>query len=284
MKPDIKSAVVTGVSTGIGRAITDYLIAEDWHVFGSVRKEEDARSLWVKHKELFTPLVFDVTDPQAVARGAEQVARELDGSRLHGLVNNAGIALGGPLAPMPLARLKQQFDVNVFGVHAVTQAFLPLLGAGLPKPSDPGRIIMMSSVAGRLPVAFNGIYAASKHALRAYGDALRQELQLYGIDVVQIEPGPVKSEIWAKAKTMDTTPFEGSDYWRYMEKFPKLIDAYESRALPASEVARRVHWGLTKPKPKTRYVVTSNRWIMFDLPRLMPDRVFDKALAKRIKF
>ena len=183
------AAVVTGASTGIGRAIAKSLIDEGWRVFASVRKESDADKLRDALGEVLTPLIFDVTDEAGIARGADTVREALNGRTLNGLVNNAGIAVAGPLRYIALDELQHQLNVNLFGVLRVTQAFLPMLGADKSYKGEPGRIINMSSVAGKIASPIMGPYSMSKHALEAFSDSLRRELMMHGIDVAVIAPG-----------------------------------------------------------------------------------------------
>ncbi len=166
--------VVTGVSSGIGHAITVDLTEQGYHVFGSVRTQEDADRVQAEFGERFMPLIFDVTDGDAVRRAADQVTAVAGEIGLAGLVNNAGIAVGGPLMHLPIDEMRRQLEVNVVGVLQVTQAFLPLLGAQPDPPFESGRIVNISSVSGHIAYPFMGPYAASKHALEAMTDSLRR--------------------------------------------------------------------------------------------------------------
>jgi NAD(P)-dependent dehydrogenase (short-subunit alcohol dehydrogenase family) len=199
----MKSVLVTGASSGIGWGTVRVLLRQGFGVFGSVRREEDARRLAGEFGSRFTPVIFDVTDDAAIAAAAGQVRQMLDGERLAGLVNNAGIAVPGPLMELRIEDFRRQLAVNLLGQLAVTQAFLPLLGTDLGLKGPAGRIIMMSSVAGRTGVAFLGPYAASKHALEGMSKSLRQELMMFGIDVIVVAPGSVATPIWDKAEAID---------------------------------------------------------------------------------
>ncbi|MEM7030882.1 MAG: SDR family NAD(P)-dependent oxidoreductase [Chloroflexota bacterium] len=163
----MKSVVITGVSTGIGRYAAEYLIKQGFQVFGSIRNSSDGEALQAQFGERFIPLLFDVTDEVAIKQAALTVTDYLAGATLSGLVNNAGIAIPGPLMHLPMSELRHQFEVNVFGLMAVTQAFLPCLGAKLPQVEIPGRIVNISSVAGKMTFPFLGSYASSKHALES---------------------------------------------------------------------------------------------------------------------
>ncbi|MCB1543293.1 MAG: SDR family NAD(P)-dependent oxidoreductase, partial [Rhodoblastus sp.] len=175
-----RSVVVTGASTGIGYAIAQLLAREGFHVFAGVRRMDDADRLVEEIGDEVTPLVFDVTDPQGVADAARDVGERLGDTTLAGLVNNAGIATAGPLLHQPIEEFRRQIEVNLIAQVAVIQAFAPLLGADRARKGEPGRIVNMSSVAGRIAAPFLGAYAASKHALEAVSDSLRRELLLYG--------------------------------------------------------------------------------------------------------
>jgi NAD(P)-dependent dehydrogenase (short-subunit alcohol dehydrogenase family) len=194
----MKHVVITGSSSGIGRAAVQDLVAHGYHVFGSVRRQADATELQSQLGQNFTPLLFDVTDEAAVQAAADKVSDLLNGQGLSGLVNNAGIGGGGPLMHQPLTEVQRMFEINVLGALRVTQAFLPLLGARFPQLHPPGRLVNISSIAGRIALPFLGAYAGSKHALEALSDSLRRELALYGIDVIVIEPGSVKTPIWER--------------------------------------------------------------------------------------
>lgn len=203
----MRSVVVTGASTGIGRAAAQALLARGFRVFGSVRKPSDGERLSAELGANFLPLLFDVTDEDAVRAAAAAVGAALGEKTLHGLVNNAGIAVPGPLLELSAAELRHQLDVNVVGQMIVTRAFAPLLGADPARVGRRGRIVMMSSVAGRVGVPFNGPYTASKFALEGLSESLRREFMLFGIDVIVISPGVVVTPIWDKAEAVDLTRF-----------------------------------------------------------------------------
>ena len=214
----MKYVLVTGVSTGIGYSAVKNLINSGYYVFGSVRNQEDADRLSSDFKDKFIPLIFDVTDEAAIEKAVEDVKTKLAGEELAALVNNSGIALGGPLQYLPTDIFRKQFEVNLFGVVSVTRSFLPLLGA-YKGSKKKGKIVMISSVSGKRSFPFVSPYTASKHALEALSDSLRREMMLYGIDVVIIEPGPIKTPIWDKAPSVEENPFLGTDYEPALRKF-----------------------------------------------------------------
>ena len=276
-----RSAVVTGASSGIGHAIADALLRDGWRVFGSVRKESDATSLKAEFGDNFTPLVFDVTDDDAIKEAAAKVKTELDGETLGALVNNAGIAVAGPVRYLPLEDLKRQIDVNVYGPLRTTQAFLPMLGADKSFRGAPGRIINMSSVAGGIASPFMSPYSMSKHALEAFSDSLRREMLMHGIDVIVIGPGAISTPIWAKADDIDIDQYSGTEYAGILEQMKKSMREYGESGLPPEAVGALVVKILKSEKPKARYAILKNKFLLWTLPRLLPKRLIDKALAKR---
>ncbi|CAN5765439.1 SDR family NAD(P)-dependent oxidoreductase [soil metagenome] len=276
----MKSIVITGAATGIGYTTARELIEHGYHVFGSVRKTTDAERLQAEFGEDFTPLLFDVTDIAAIEAAADQVEDALGEANLVGLVNNAGIAVTGPLMHLPLDELRQQFEVNLFGVLAVTQAFLPLLGA-CDEPSDkPGRIINISSVSGRIAYPFLGPYAASKHALEGLSDSLRRELMLYGIDVILIEPGSVRTPIWDKAEQLDMSRYTDTDYADILVRIHQTTVDLGRQGLPPGKVSAIIRLALESSRPKPRYVLANNRLLGWLLPQKLPTRWFDWLLAR----
>lgn len=276
----MRHVVITGASTGIGYATVRELIDHEYHVFGSVRKAADAERLQEAFGESFTPLLFDVTDAPAIQAAVEQVRTALgEEDNLVGLVNNAGVAVAGPLMHLPVAELRQQFEVNLFGLVAVTQAFLPLLGARPDTTVMPGRIINLSSVSGRIAYPFMGPYAASKHALEGLSDSLRRELMLYGIDVILIEPGSVRTPIWDKAEQLDINRYANTDYVAVLEKMQKTMVDLGRQGLAPEKIAFTIRLALESPKPKPRYTIANNYWVGWWLPQWLPTRWFDRMLA-----
>ena len=213
----MKSVVITGASTGIGETAAKYLVAQGFKVYGSVRKPEDGARLKQEIGGNFEPLIFDVTDEAAIKLAAEKVRADLNGRTLDGLVNNAGIAVPGPFLETSLDKWRKQFETNVVGLVAATQAFAPLLGADLSLKGEPGRIVMISSVAGKRGNPFAGPYSASKHAVEGLSEALRREMMLFGIDVIVIGPGPIRTPIWGKGAAPDFSKLGNSPYAKPLE-------------------------------------------------------------------
>ena len=270
MKPAV---VVTGASTGIGAATLHYLVGKGFHVFGSVRREADATAMREAYGADVTPLLFDVTDHAAVAHAAREVANAIGNDSLRGLVNNAGVAVPGPLMHVALDEVRRQLEINVIGVIAVTQAFLPLLGARPKFAGKPGRIVMMSSVSGRMGFPFLGPYVASKHALEGISDCLRRELLLYGIDVIVLEPGSIATPIWDKADKEDRSKYAHTDYAPILDRVAEFMVNHGREGLPASVVAKAVHTALTAKRPKHRVALVSGRLTNWTLPTMLPARL-----------
>lgn len=272
------SVVVTGASAGIGYACAEELIRQGFHVFAGVRKDEDAARLKQTFGDAVTPLQLDVRDPDEVWEAADAVRAALNGRTLAGLVNNAGVPSGGPLLHTPIHDIAKVLDVNLLGVLRCCQAFGPLLGADKTLTGPPGRIVMMSSIAGKIGFPFGGAYVASKHALEGISDTLRRELMIYGIDVIVIGPGAVATGIWDKAANLDYSATKGTEYEPIMAQSAKFIENGR-RGLPPSAIARVVREALTARRPRTRYVVTQRLLTSWIVPRLLPPRVLDRIVA-----
>jgi len=276
---NMKNIVITGVSTGIGYAAALRLTKASYTVFGSVRNEDDAKRLQAELGKNYHPLIFDVTDSNAIQVASEYVTKVVGDNGIDALINNSGIALGGPILELPVDVFRKQFEVNVFGLIAVTQAFSKLLGA-YKGSYHQGKIIMISSVAGKRSYPFVGPYSASKHALEGMSDALRRELMLYGIDVILVEPGPVKTDIWKKTPDPENNIFLQSDFESALRRFNSIIKQFEKKGLDADIIAKRIEKIIISNSPKTRYVLSPNKLRDHILPGLLPDRWLDKAMSK----
>jgi NAD(P)-dependent dehydrogenase (short-subunit alcohol dehydrogenase family) len=274
-----KSVVITGVSSGIGFATARALVRRGYRVFGSVRSEADASRVRAALGEDFVALVFDVTDAAAIASAAETVAAQLGGDCLAALINNAGIAPTGPLLHQPPDEIRRLFEINVFGVIAVTRAFLPLLGARRDAPRPRGRIVNISSFNGGVSVPFAIAYSASKHAVEAISDGLRRELWIYGIDVIAIEPGTIRTEIWGKFRSFGVEKrYAGTDYARALAALPGIVDEQIRKGDPVEKVSEAICRAIESPRPRARYPLTA----MWYLARLVPARLLDRELTKRL--
>jgi NAD(P)-dependent dehydrogenase (short-subunit alcohol dehydrogenase family) len=278
----MKSVVITGVSTGIGWATAKLLLDKGFRVFGSVRKEADAERLVSEFGANFTPLLFDVTNEAAVLAAARDVRAALGGETLTGLVNNAGIAVPGPVLELAADEFRRQLDVNVIGPIISTQAFGPLLGSDPSLKGPKGRIVMISSVAGKNGNPLTPAYAASKHAIEGLSESLRRELMLFGIDVIIVAPGPVKTPIWNKGQQeFDMNKYKNSPYLPALQKVTAYMQHLDSIGLPAERIAEVVYDALTLPKPKVRYQIAPDpmRHLM---TAVLPKRMVDKIIARRV--
>ena len=277
----MRSVVITGASTGIGWATAKLLLDRGFRVFGSVRKQADADRLSSEFGANFSPLLFDVTDEAAVLAAAREVRAALNGETLFGLVNNAGIAVAGPVLELAADEFRRQMDVNVIGPIIATQAFGPLLGSDPSLKGPKGRIVMISSVAGKNGNPLTAAYAASKHAIEGLSESLRREMMLFGIDVIIIAPGPVKTPIWSKAEEVDISVYKNSPFFPALERVRKFMLHLGEIGLPAEKIAERIADALTSASPKVRYQITPD-----PLRRLMtsvlPKRTVDKIIAKRL--
>jgi NAD(P)-dependent dehydrogenase (short-subunit alcohol dehydrogenase family) len=275
------SVVVTGASTGIGWAVAQVLTQRGLHVFGSVRKAADAERLTAAFGPAVTPLLFDVTDEVAVHAAAAMVEATLDGRPLAGLVNNAGIAVAGPLLHLPIDEWRKQLEVNLTGVVIATQAFAPLVGARQPAGGRPGRIVNIGSVGGRNANPFMAPYCTSKFGLEGLSESLRRELLPFGVDVVVIAPGAVATPIWDKADETDTSAYADTVYGPPLDRLRAYMLSIGKSGLPAERIGEAVHTALTTAKPRVRYTITPQPLQML-MADLLPKRTLDRIVGKRL--
>jgi NAD(P)-dependent dehydrogenase (short-subunit alcohol dehydrogenase family) len=274
------AVLISGASTGIGRACAEHLDGLGFTIFAGVRKQSDADSLRGGSGRT-QPLMLDVTDSESIA-SAMRIVDEASPGGLAGLVNNAGISVGGPLEFVPLDEWRRQLEVNFIGQVAVTQAALPALRRAR------GRIVNMTSIGGRLASPFLGPYNASKYALEAVTDALRLELRQFGIEVAAVEPGAVVTPIWEKGRASAeqataNMPAEAMKlYGGGFAAISRFISQAESSGVPPIEVARAVEHALTASRPKTRYVVGRDAKMRLLLTRLLPTRAMDRVLVRAL--
>lgn len=277
----MNNVLITGVSSGIGQTVALKFLNEGARVFGSVRKLEDAQKLIDEFEKSFVPLLFDVTDEKAILEAKSEVEKHLGATEnISCLINNAGMSVNGPMAYVSIAELQKQFDVNVNGVVRVIQAFLPLLG--FDNARGKGKIINIGSVAGRVTRPFMAPYAASKHAVEAISDGLRRELMEFGIDVVLVEPGPIKSEIWTKAKQTENT-YKNTPFSKHYSNLNKAINGMEDIAIPTQKLADLLYKIANRKKNKTRYLITPKRPLLWMAIHIIPDRYLDKMFSKELE-
>ncbi len=276
-------ALISGASTGIGRATALRLAAGGWTVLAGVRDPAAGESLAAEGPAgKIVPLALEVTDQAqieaAVGLVGEHAAR-VGSAGLDALINNAGIGIGGPLEILSDADLRRQFDVNVFGHMAVTRAMLPALRQAR------GRLIFISSIGGRVAMGFTAPYAASKHAIEAFADALRVELYSSHIQVALIEPGSVSTPIWDKGRSeadrIQIPPELQGAYGKVPAAIDKVLADTASRGVPPEQVAETIAGALAAKRMRSRYLVGRDARAMLTAKRLLPDHVFDR-LARRV--
>lgn len=277
------AVVITGASTGIGEACALYLDKLGFQVFAGIRTQTDGDGLRRKSSPRLSPIFIDVAKSETITSAAQSVAIEVGGSGLVGLVNNAGIAVGGPLEFLPIEELRRQLEINVVGQIAVTQAFLAMLRMGR------GRVINMSSISGRVAMPFLGPYASSKFALEALTDSLRLELQPWGIKVISIQPGAIATPIWEKSlakadEISDNLPAEAHHlYGPKLKALRQSVKETGAQGIPAEMVAQAVAQALTAAQPKLRYVVGWDARMAALLMGVLPGRLRDWFIIQASK-
>jgi NAD(P)-dependent dehydrogenase (short-subunit alcohol dehydrogenase family) len=277
-----KAVLITGASSGIGRECALRLASSGYRVFAGVRGKEAGIELEKAAGGRVTAVFLDVTDGASISAAALTVQRQAGGSGLFGLVNNAGISVAGPLELLPIEDLRRQFEVNVIGQIAVTQAFLPLVRAAR------GRILFMGSIAGRLTIPFAGAYSGAKYALEAFSDAFSMELRDWGISVSIIEPGNISTPIWEKSRdrfagVADKLPSGARElYGSWIEEIPKAVEGFARSGIPPSRVARTVEKALSSRRPRARYTVGWDSRIFGKLAPLLPGRLRQRIIPRFI--
>ena len=272
------AALVTGSSTGIGRATALLLDAEGWDVYAGVRREADVAALAEAGSGRLVPLILDVTDHEHVAAAAERI-RSDSGGRLDGLVNNAGISLPSPLETMPIDDFRRQVEVNLTAQVAVTQEMLPLIREAR------GRIVFISSIGGRIAFPMTGAYHAAKFGIEAVGDVFRRELRRWGISVSIVEPGSIATDIWEKGdraaeEIAGRSPERDSLYGEAIERYRRVLARVAGRGIPPERAAQAILHALTARRPRGRYLVGADAKVQARLKYLIPPRLFDRILAR----
>lgn len=278
----MKLVIVTGASTGIGRGTVDSLSQSGFEVIACVRKMKDA-SQW-KGNAKITSVLLDVTKEETIQSARKELDAKLRAAKEVSLVNNAGIAVAGPIEAVSLEKWREQFEVNVFGLVRVSQVFLPFIRA------TRGRIVNISSVSGKVTAPYLGPYSASKFAVEAISDAMRRELAQFGVKVIAIEPGPVATPIWQKGMEKEEELVNGLSsemanlYSADLRKFAKMVKLSEEQAVPISDATDKIERALTAAKPKARYVVgprsLAAQTFLFGI---LPDQWMDGAIAKQFR-
>jgi NAD(P)-dependent dehydrogenase (short-subunit alcohol dehydrogenase family) len=272
----VRSALVTGASTGIGRATALRLDAAGWRVFAGVRRAQDAEDLRGAGSERLVPLMLDVTDADQIAATAERIAAEADAG-LDGLVNNAGVAIPGPLETLAIEDFRRQLEVNLVGQVAVTQATLGLIRRAR------GRIVFVSSIGGRIAFPLTGAYHAAKFGIEAVGDVFRQELRPWGISVSIVEPGSIDTPIWERGERASdelADPQREALYGRVVERYRKVVRQTAERGIAPDRVAQAIEHALSDGRPRTRYLVGIDAKVQARLRPLIPTRAFDRIVGR----
>ena len=280
----MRTVLVTGISTGIGKAIAEELLNNDFFVIGSVRKKEDADYFTNNFKGKFEYVVFDLTKKEEISNAKEEVKTILNNnnSYLSCIINNAGIALGGPIRYLDVDVFRKQFEVNLFGLIEVTKSFLGML-IDKNDYKMKNKIINIGSISGKRSYPFVGPYTASKHALEGFTDSLRRELLIHNVDVVLIQPGPIKTAIWDKVPKIDDNPFLKTEYENSLRQFNEAYIKSGTKGLNPKIIGDRVVKILMTNEPRTRYVITPNYIMNYFLTQILPDRWMDKLFAKVLK-
>jgi NAD(P)-dependent dehydrogenase (short-subunit alcohol dehydrogenase family) len=276
MKTSPNTVLVTGASSGMGKACALRLDRAGYNVFAGVRQQRDAQMLKQEASSRLIPVLLDVTDEHSIADAVSLVRQTVGEAGLVGLVNNAGVAVTAPMEVVPLEELRRQFEINVFGQVAVIQAFLPLLRQAR------GRILNVSSVGGRVTIPFNGTFCASKYAFESISDALRMELLPWGIHVIVIEPGGIRtaagdklvadSDAMLKRFSTSETKLYAQAYRAFVQSLLKI----EEEGVGPEVMAETVLRAFTVRTPRTRYPVGPKSRLLPFLATLLPTRALDQ--------
>ena len=275
--------LVTGASTGIGRAAALFLDRKGYRVFAGVRKQADAKSLAGDASDRLAPVTIDVTKQPSITSAKGKIQAAVGKQGLVGLVNNAGVGGGGPIETMPIEDLRNVLEVNVVGQVAVTQAFLPLIRRAK------GTVVFIASIGGRVASPFLSPYNASKFGVEAVGESLRHEVRPWEIDVVVVEPGSIDTDIWAKGAEImrdrvAKMPAEARRlYGKQMERFGELLQETASRGIPPEKVAKVIHKAIHSENPRHRFLVGADAKIAARLKGTLPDRTFARIAGRQIK-
>jgi NAD(P)-dependent dehydrogenase (short-subunit alcohol dehydrogenase family) len=272
----VRSVLITGASTGIGRATALRLDACGWRVFAGVRSEGDGDSLRAVAGEHLEPLILDITEPEQVAAAAARLEAE---PGLNGLVNNAGVAVPGPLETLAIDDFRRQLEVNLTGHVAVTQALLPAIRAAR------GRIVFVSSIGGRVAFPLTGAYHAAKFGIEAVGDVFRQELRPWGVAVSIVEPGSIDTPIWERGERAAdelVTPEREALYGEAVARYRKVVRDTAERGINPEKVAKAIQHALSASRPRARYLVGLEAKVVARARMLLPAPLFDRIVARQM--
>jgi NAD(P)-dependent dehydrogenase (short-subunit alcohol dehydrogenase family) len=278
------AVLVTGASTGIGRATALHLDKRGYRVFAGIRKQADAKSLKADASESLTPITLDVTKPRSIAAARQKVMRAVGKAGLSGLVNNAGIASAGPVEFLPVEEFQRVVDVNLTGQYAVTQAFLQALRRG------DGTVVFVTSIGGRVANPFFSPYNAAKFGLEGVADSLRRELRPWKqMNVVVVEPGSVATPIWEKgndafdAAAAKMPPEAKRLYGPHTDRLKEVTIETADRGIDPGAVARVIEKAIRKRRPKARYIVGRDAKMMARTQSLVGDKNFDRLVSRAMK-
>jgi NAD(P)-dependent dehydrogenase (short-subunit alcohol dehydrogenase family) len=277
------AVLVTGASTGIGRATALLLDRRGYRVFAGVRKDEDAKSLSDQGSDRLEPVKLDVTKQRSISAARKKIEEAVGDEGLAGLVNNAGVGGGGPVEMLPIEHFREVIEINLVGQLAVTQAFLPLIRKAT------GTIVFIASIGGRIASPFMSPYNTSKFGVEALGESLRQELKPWDIDVVVIEPGSIDTEIWRKGEeTMRDLVSEMPEearrlYGKQVTRFGEVLSETAKRGISPEKVAEVIHKAISSDNPRYRYLVGTDARIAGRLKGTLPDRAFSKLIGLQLK-
>jgi NAD(P)-dependent dehydrogenase (short-subunit alcohol dehydrogenase family) len=277
------AVVVTGASTGIGRATALLLDKKGYTVFAGVRKQEDAKALVEAGSDRLTPITIDVTKTRSITTARQEVEPAIGKEGLVGLVNNAGVGGGGPIEFMSLDSFRETLEINLVGQIAVTQAFLPLIRMAK------GTIVFIASIGGRIATPFLSPYNASKFGIEALGESLRGELKPWDIDVAVVEPGSIDTQIWAKGADTAAEQVEGLSpdarrlYGKQLARFGEVLGETAERGIHPDKVAKVIHKAIRSDNPRHRYLVGTDAKVAARLKGNLPERTFSKLVARQVK-
>ncbi|MGC1799683.1 MAG: SDR family NAD(P)-dependent oxidoreductase [Solirubrobacterales bacterium] len=277
------AVVVTGASTGIGRATALLLDMKGYTVFAGVRKEHDAKSLAAEGSDRLTPITIHVTEERSIADAKRTVEQAVGKEGLVGLVNNAGVGGGGPIEFMPLDSFRETLEVNLVGQIAVTQAFMQLIRQAK------GTVVFIASIGGRIASPFLSPYNASKFGIEALGESLRGEVKPWGIDVTVVEPGSIDTQIWAKGADTAAEQIEGLSpdarrlYGKQLARFGEVLTETADRGIHPDKVAKVIHKAISSDNPRHRYLVGTDAKVAARLRGTLPERAFSKLAHRQMK-
>jgi NAD(P)-dependent dehydrogenase (short-subunit alcohol dehydrogenase family) len=277
------AVVVTGASTGIGRATALLLDNKGYRVFAGVRKQADAKSLSEEGSDRLTPITIDVTKDRSIKAARDKVQKAVGKDGLVGLVNNAGVGGGGPIEFMDLNSFRDTLEINLVGQIAVTQAFMSQIRKAK------GTVVFVASIGGRIATPFLSPYNASKFGVEALGESLRAEVKPWGIDVAVVEPGSIDTAIWAKGadtasdQVKDLSPAARRLYGKQLTRFGEVLNETADRGIHPNKVAKVIHKAIRSDKPKHRYLVGTDAKVAARLKGTLPERTFSKMVARQTK-